>query len=63
MQFENWQAFFAMGGYGLFVWLSFGAFAVLMLGSYVVLKVQRRNLLSAIRAEQARRKRIEASKG
>ncbi|MFC6439396.1 heme exporter protein CcmD [Bowmanella sp. JS7-9] len=63
MQFENWQAFFAMGGYGLFVWLSFGAFAALMLGSYVVLKVQRRNLLSAIRAEQARRKRIEASKG
>ena len=24
IQFESWQAFWDMGGYGFFVWLSFG---------------------------------------
>ncbi|QOL25871.1 heme exporter protein CcmD [Thalassotalea sp. LPB0316] len=32
MQFSSFADFFAMGGYGFYVWLSFGAAFVLLLG-------------------------------
>lgn len=31
MQFDSINAFFAMGGYGFYVWLSFGVSALLLL--------------------------------
>ena len=63
IQFSDWQSFVAMGGYGLFVWLSFGAFVLLLIGTLLGLKWQRRSIVKAIRAEQHRRQRIEAAKG
>ena len=32
MQFESFSAFLNMGGYGFYVWLSFGVSTVLLLG-------------------------------
>ncbi len=31
MQFDNFSAFFDMGGYGFYVWLSYGVASVLLL--------------------------------
>ena len=48
----NWgsaQAFFAMGGYGLYVWTSFGATALCMVGE--VLAVWRRSVAAERRDE------------
>ena len=59
MKFESWQAFWAMGGYGFFVWLSFGisflAMALLILDSLWAKKKLREEVL----AQQARKQRIE----
>jgi len=59
MYFDSWQAFWAMGGYGLFVWLSFGGslLALLMLSADSLLA--RRSLLIQVQAEVARKQRIE----
>ena len=48
-----------MGGYGLFVWLSFGGslLALLMLSADSLLA--RRSLLTQVQAEVARKQRIE----
>ena len=32
MKFDSWQAFVDMGGYGFFVWLSYGATFLLVVG-------------------------------
>ena len=43
----NWASvseFLAMGGYGLYVWGSFGVTAIVMLGEMVSLRVRRRAL-------------------
>ena len=45
MQWESPTEFFAMGGYGLYVWISFGATALCMVGE--VLAVWRRHASAA----------------
>ena len=35
MQFESFSAFLSMGGYGFYVWLSFGVSTVLIVGLVV----------------------------
>lgn len=61
MQFDSFQAFWAMGGYGFYVWLSFGV----GLMSLVLLAWQgviaRKRLLEDLKKEQARQARIRAS--
>ena len=50
--------FFAMGGYGFYVWSSMGMVLFLMLLEPIVLKVQHRGLLKHIQ----RQKRRQAAK-
>jgi heme exporter protein D len=40
--------FFAMGGFGYYVWMSMGMALVLMLGEVFFLKNQRKNLLKQV---------------
>ncbi|GAB3027968.1 heme exporter protein CcmD [Bowmanella dokdonensis] len=61
MQFDSWQAFWAMGGYGFYVWL---AFAVSLLALIVLIGhslISRRNLVRLIGREQQRLARIKRS--
>lgn len=60
MAFESWPAFFAMGGYGLYVWLSYGL-TLVILGLCLVLPLRRRKALFAELERQRRRARREAS--
>ena len=51
----NWSRaseFFAMGGYGFYVWGSFGMTALVMLGELIALRLRRRALLQAVRDGQ-----------
>ncbi|RZU03086.1 heme exporter protein CcmD [Rivibacter subsaxonicus] len=45
MNWNSWSDFFAMGGYGVYVWGSFGVTALLMAGEVVLLAARRRALL------------------
>lgn len=44
MNWSNFAEFAAMGGYGLYVWGSFGITAVAMLGEMLSLRARRRAL-------------------
>jgi heme exporter protein D len=61
MYFESMNAFWAMGGYGFYVWLSFGigflSLALLWLDSVFAKK----KLFTQILAEQARQTRIKTA--
>lgn len=49
----NWQEFFAMGGYGFYVWSSFGITAVCMIGACVHALRAESGIKRLIREEQA----------
>ena len=49
MNWAGWADFIAMGGYGLYVWGSFGVTAAVMLGEVWVLAAQRRALARSAR--------------
>lgn len=60
--FSSWHDFFAMGGYGFYVWLATG-FTLLSLIVLVMHTLwQRRQLLKSVRQYQARERRIRAAK-
>ena len=51
----NWSGasdFFAMGGYGFYVWGSFGMTALVVLGELIALRMRRQALLQALRDRQ-----------
>jgi heme exporter protein D len=51
----NWGSpteFFAMGGYGLYVWGSFGVCALLMIVEPILAKKRRNDILRSLRREQ-----------
>lgn len=53
----NWNStaeFFAMGGYGFYVWGSFFAAAVCMTAEPLLLAARRRRALGRVRAERMR---------
>ena len=61
MQFDNLSAFFDMGGYAFYVWLSFGV-SLLALALLAVDAVQQKRVLfEAVKKEQARKVRIKAA--
>ncbi len=60
--FHSWSQFFAMGGYSFYVWLSVSVAVVILLSLIVHTLVQRRGLLKAIAAQQAREQRILSAK-
>ncbi len=56
MIWASWSDFFAMGGYGLFVWGSYGVTLALMVAELVLLVRRKRGLLAQLgrRARTAR---------
>lgn len=62
MQFDSFEAFLQMGGYALYVWLSFGVSLVAMV--WIVIDSMRTNkqLLRSVVMEQARQQRIAEAK-
>jgi len=51
MQWNSVSEFFAMGGYALYVWGSFGATALVMLVESLVIRSQRKHILRNLRSE------------
>ena len=51
MQWNSASGFFAMGGYALYVWGSFGATALVMLVESLLIRSQRRHILRNLRSE------------
>lgn len=49
MNWESWEAFWAMGGYGLYVWGSFGMTALCIAGEVWLLGRQRRQVRQRLR--------------
>ena len=52
MNWESPAAFFAMGGYGLYVWGSFGVCALLMIVEPILASKRRRNIVNSLRRER-----------
>lgn len=62
MQFESWSAFWQMGGYGFYVWLSFSVSIGAMLLLVIEARYARTKLKQCIVAEIARKERIQGHK-
>ena len=54
MNWSSWSEFAAMGGYGFYVWGSFGVAALVMLGEVLSLRARRKALLLAARDTASR---------
>ena len=52
MNWESPTAFFAMGGYGLYVWGSFGVCALLMIMEPILVGKRRKDILRSLRRER-----------
>ena len=59
MQFESWAAFWNMGGYGFYVWLSFGLTCVFMVGLVVQTRLQANALRKFAQQNEKRKARIK----
>ncbi|MEK6591755.1 MAG: heme exporter protein CcmD [Pseudomonadota bacterium] len=56
MNWASWSDFFAMGGYALYVWGSYGVTLILMVMEMLLLILRKRSLLGQLRhALSARR--------
>ncbi|PAY01324.1 heme exporter protein CcmD [Pseudoalteromonas sp. HM-SA03] len=62
MQFESFSEFLAMGGYGFYVWLSFGSCALILAGMLVGSILDGKALKQAVKAQMAREARIKKAK-
>jgi heme exporter protein D len=61
MKFDSWSAFWAMGGYGFYVWLSFGLTMLALVGLVISTRATRKSLLRAVKQKQARAARRKAA--
>ncbi|KEY60114.1 heme exporter protein CcmD [Serratia sp. DD3] len=59
--FNSWSDFFAMGGYGFYVWLAVAVTLLSLLGLLTHTLWQRKQLLVEIRRQAAREQRIRQS--
>lgn len=59
MYFQSWAEFWAMGGYGLFVWLSFGSSYVLLAALVWYSRYQHKQFKRQLSAKLAREKRLQ----
>jgi heme exporter protein D len=53
MHWKSWSEFFSMGGYGLYVWGSYGVTFVLLVGEVLMLLKRKRSLVRRESAELA----------
>jgi heme exporter protein D len=51
--FDSWQAFFSMGGYGLFVWSAYGALMLSLAAGVMTVLRQRKVLLRSLLNDEA----------
>jgi heme exporter protein D len=59
MHFQSWAEFWAMGGYGLFVWLSFGITYLLLIGLVAYSHYQHKQFKQQLAARLAREQRVK----
>jgi len=59
LHFSSWSSFFSMGGYGLFVWLSFGVTYALLALLWWFSQAGQRQLLRELAVKQARELRVQ----
>ncbi|MAD74910.1 MAG: heme exporter protein CcmD [Rheinheimera sp.] len=59
MHFQSFSEFLAMGGYGFFVWLSFGITYLLLLGLITVSVYQQHQFKQQLKATIAREQRVK----
>ena len=59
MQFSSFSEFIAMGGYGFFVWLSYGSCLLILLALVVVSIRGHQQTLKSIADQLGREKRIK----
>lgn len=62
MQFNSIQAFLQMGGYGFYVWLSFGVSLLAMVALVLESVMAKKQIRKQVQAQQARAQRIKQSK-
>lgn len=53
MNWESPAAFFAMGGYGLYVWGSFGVTALCLIVEVLMVRQRRQEIIKSLRRELA----------
>ena len=51
----NWQEFFAMGGYGFYVWVSYGLCFVILAANIIIPVIQRKQILRQLALKQKRK--------
>ena len=56
MSFDSWSEFLAMGGHGLYVWLSYGLSLAVVLANVLVTRSSRRRYLQEL-VDRSRRER------
>ena len=61
MKFDSWSAFWAMGGYGFYVWLSFAVTLLALLGLVAATITTKKRLLREVKQKQARVARRKAA--
>lgn len=59
MFFQSWNDFWNMGGYGFYVWLSYGISLVVILGLIVSSYNGKNTVLREVQREQAREERLK----
>ena len=52
MNWSSWSEFWAMGGHGFFVWMSYGAMAVALVAEILALRLRRARALRRIEEER-----------
>jgi heme exporter protein D len=62
MQFDSFSDFIAMGGYGFYVWLSFGTCAVILLAILVSSIRDKQRILVSVEQQILREERIKKAK-
>ncbi|PAJ74641.1 heme exporter protein CcmD [Pseudoalteromonas sp. NBT06-2] len=62
MQFNSFSDFIAMGGYGFYVWLSFGTCALILLSIFLDSQFSHQRILDAVAKQLDREARIKKAK-
>ncbi|ATG57561.1 MULTISPECIES: heme exporter protein CcmD [Pseudoalteromonas] len=62
MQFDSFSDFIAMGGYGFYVWLSFGTCALILLGILVSSLRDNKHIMASVEQQIVREERIKQAK-
>ncbi|MDG2956229.1 heme exporter protein CcmD [Bisgaard Taxon 10/6] len=62
MFFQSWSDFLNMGGYGFYVWLSYGVSLAAIVGLIVQSYRGKKNILAEVKRELAREQRLQANK-